>query len=145
MGKDYYTVPLAIVLKTNLYGLLSGIIILSALGLYILFTKEINSWGIGILFIWIAFLLSIIVAILAAKKSAPILENWILDNVRCPKCNGTIKKCSCTMSYLPPTRCIVQCKKCNRNFLLVNRLVAILTVDREVSKKDSEKSIEEIW
>jgi hypothetical protein len=68
------------------------------------------------------------------QHGGPVLDKWILKNVRCPSCNGAIKTSACdteggtqhnvmlvgqssqkTSEYY--NRCVVRCGSCNKQFV----------------------------
>jgi small-conductance mechanosensitive channel len=72
------------------------------------------------------------------KIANSAIENWILENVKCPDCDGSIKTCTC-ITEIPPDWaplgvfdriCEVQCSKCNKKFLFSSNLSTLYFVSQ---------------
>ena len=84
--------------------------------------------------VFVGFLGSFLIGLLSYSVSGGI-ENWAMKNVKCPLCNGEIKKGNQKSPFLRPLTIGLQCKSCGRKFQLVRDLesdVFLLKDDVEV-------------
>jgi hypothetical protein len=122
-GEEYY-IPSGVVLANFFHSwvfipLFFSFVLISVLLLVLISTSQFPSYVIpypwNILFFGLFFgsiLLSAISVLLFPDQAYPTTKKWIIENIRCPKCNGEIKTC-----YIPastPFFYVVQCKKCNK-------------------------------
>jgi hypothetical protein len=126
--KTFYQIPTSVSTRNDY--LTFSYVILVLVFMLLLFASSAISEGTGLILLLVAL---VIVVLLSLNTKQPALQEWILENVRCPVCHGNIKTCVCHNSFFPggSNTCEVQCSNCNKKFAF-KRSLLLLTLDGEI-------------